>query len=95
MDAWLKIYEESISSGEWSQISKIAILDLVFGSDVQFYKGNSAIQKLSTMLGGIIKIKVPEDSAFLNFASVNRRVCPFWHWVAANIFEETVLLRLA
>jgi hypothetical protein len=43
MDAWLKIYEESISSGEWSQLSKIAILDLVFGSDVQFYKGNAAL----------------------------------------------------
>jgi len=45
-------------------------------------------------LGGAIKIKVPEDSAFLNFCPVNRRVCPFWHWVAANIFDEKVLLRL-
>ena len=43
MDAWLKTYEDCISSGQWAQLSKVAILDLIFGSEVQFYKGNFAL----------------------------------------------------
>lgn len=42
----------------------------------------------------MIKIKVDND-IFPNIGEVNRRICPFWHWVACNIMDPKIIKNLS
>jgi hypothetical protein len=84
---WMKAYQDAIDAGDFSKMSRIALVDLIFGRLMPQIPGSSELQRLSAELGGPVKFS-SNDGVWLNLGSpVDRRSVPFWHWVAQNITD--------
>jgi len=79
---WVETYNGARCGFDYSQMSRQALVDAIFGRLMSQMPGSCELQRMSVELGGPVKF-TSTDGVWLNFGSpFDRRAIPFWHWVA-------------